>query len=440
MSTAFKSIVVKASHYLLISFVFSTFGLKCYAQGDFEKPPIDYLNAPVNDSVHRLSELTQSGELTLDYDEEFGYLKSVLKALDVPESSQTLVFSKTSLQLHRISPRHPRSLYFNDEVYVGYCQKGDVLELAATDPKQGAIFYTLSQDASDKPKLTRDRGGCLTCHASTRTQNVPGYLVRSVFPDAAGHPKLGSGSFTIDHKSEFKDRWGGWYVTGSHGSMRHMGNSVCRGEEHEFDREQGANVSGLDGYFRTATYLTPHSDIVALMVLEHQTQMHNAIAAANYETRQAIHQSFQMNELLERPEGYLSDSAIRRINAVVDKVVEHLFFVDEFQLTDKVVGSSPFSDEFESRGPKDLRGRSLREFDLTTRLFRYPCSYLIYSAAFDGLPDEARHRILDQMIEVLDGKDSSDRFAHLNDEVRANIREILVDTKPEFAARASTSR
>ncbi len=404
-----------------------------HAQQDgFERPPIDYMNTEVHDPVAVLAAKLKAGEVSLDYDKTFGYLKSVLKALDVPISSQTLVFSKTSLQLQRISPRRPRSLYFNDDVYVGYCQQGDVLEFAATDAEQGATFYTLEQLDDGKPKLVRDRGVCLSCHASNRTQNVPGYLVRSVFTDVAGQPKLGSKTFTTDHTSDIKDRWGGWYVTGNHGSMRHMGNTLSTGNEDKFDREVGANEVDLSQRFRGETYLSAHSDIVALMVLEHQTQMHNAIAAANYETRQAIYQSYQMNDLLQRPKNHLSDSAKRRIAASVDRVLKYLLMCDEFKLTDKVTGSTRFAEEFTARGKKDSKGRSLRDFDLHTRLFKYPCSYLIYSSGFDGLPDEVRSEVISRLILILEGRDTAPQYAHLTSDMRREILEILRDTKPEF--------
>lgn len=407
-------------------------------QGNFEREPINYLDAEVNDPVAQLSKKLESGETTLRYDDQFGYLQSVLEALDVPVSSQTLVFSKTSLQLHRISPRRPRALYFNDDVYVGYCQNGDVLEFAATDANQGAIFYTLKQSArDDQPSFVRDRGNCLSCHASSRTQGVPGYLIRSVFSDPAGRPKLGSGTFLTDHTSPFEQRWGGWYVTGNHGEMRHMGNTICEGDEYTFDRDPGANQSDLDEYIDTDDYIAPHSDIVALMVLEHQTQMHNAIAAANYETRQALHQSYQMNELLERPKDYISESAQRRIAASADRVLRYLLMVDEFQLTDAVKGASDFEAEFASRGIKDSRGRSLREFDLQTRLFKYPCSYLIHSPAFDALPKQVREQVVARLFAILEGRDDSPDFEHLTPKMRRDILDILIDTKPEFSGRAS---
>ena len=398
----------------------------------FERAPINYHETEVFDPVSKLAAKVVSGEIKLQHEADFGYLKSLLKALDIPVSSQTLVFSKTSLQLHRISPRNPRSLYFNDDVYVGYCQNGDVLELAATDPTQGAIFYTLSQQQQEKPSFIRDRGNCLTCHATGRTQNVPGYLMRSVFPDRSGQPRYGRGTMLTDSTSSFKERWGGWYVTGTHGDMRHMGNSICSDDTTPFDRETGANCNTLNQFIRTERFLSAHSDIVALMVLQHQSQMHNAIASANYETRQAIYQAEQMNELLERAADHLSETAERRINSAADRVVKHLLMCDEFTLTDQVTGSSEFTKEFEAVGKQDSRGRSLREFDLQTRVFRYPCSYLIHSDAFDGLPDLVRTKILEKLVNVLTLRDTGQEYQHLSPDMRRDILEILRDTKPEF--------
>ncbi|MFK8113896.1 MAG: hypothetical protein AB8B91_16965 [Rubripirellula sp.] len=394
-------------------------------------PPIEYMTTEVNDPVAKLSKKLKSGQLKLDHDGKLGYLKSVLKELDIPISSQTLVFSKTSMQLHRISPRKPRAIYFSDDVYVGYCQQGEVLELAATDTKQGATFYTIKQTDEQPAAVIRDRGLCLSCHSTNRTQNVPGYFVRSVYADFTGRPALGEGTFTTDHSSPFKERWGGWYVTGKHGEMSHMGNVLFR-DGKTFDYKIGANRESLAGVVSTDPYLSPHSDLVALMVLEHQTQMHNAIAWANYETRRALYQSNQMNELLDREPGTISESANRRINRAAENVLEYLLFHDEFVLQSPVSGSSNFQADFESRGERDQRERSLRDMELQTRLFRYPCSYLIYSPAFDGLPDEVRTRVLDRLADVLDGEEVPE-FTHLSPQMRREIAEILRDTKPEFA-------
>ncbi|NND98151.1 MAG: hypothetical protein HKN47_12560 [Pirellulaceae bacterium] len=400
----------------------------------YERAPINYDDTPVHDAVAKLNARLADGKAKLAFDNEHGYLASVLRELDIPVSSQTLVFSKTSMQLHAISPRMPRAIYFNDDVYVGWCKLGKVLEFATTDANQGAIFYTLNQTEKESPQFTRDRGTCLVCHSNHRTQNVPGYFVRSVFPQASGHPALGSGTYTTDSSSPFDERWGGWYVTGKHGRMRHMGNAILPSDALDLDREPGANQTKLDGFFATHRYLSPHSDLVALMVLEHQTQMHNAIASANYETREALHQSFEMNKLLERDADHISESAQRRMNAAAENVVDHLLMVDEFALQDTVEGTSDFAAEFQNRGPRDSKNRSLRQLDLQTRLFRYPCSYLIYNPAVDALPPKVHRLVVEKLMDVLEGRDESESYAHLTPSMKQEILEILRETKPGLFA------
>ncbi len=406
----------------------------------FEHPPISYGSTEVNDPVARLISRIESGEIQLEYESsKTGYLRSLLAALDIPLSSQTLVFSKTSMQVHKISPQRPRAIYFNDDVYVGYVQGRGMIELGATDPQQGAIFYGLAQqpptDQSVSPEIMRDRGQCIVCHASSRTQNVPGYLIRSVYPNRSGHPQFNQGSFNIDHKSPFDQRWGGWYVTGTHGAMQHLGNQTFDGDG-PVDLQLGANQESLDDLpFRLVLgekYPSAHSDIVALMVLEHQVQMHNAITFANFETRLAVHQNQTMNQILEREQDYVSESTERRIVAACERVIEYLFFCDEFELTDPVIGSSSFASEFTAAGPFDSQRRSLREFDLQKRIFRYPLSYLIYSESFDQLPDQVRLPIIARINQILSGQDTSEKFQHLNSEIRSAIRDILHETKPEI--------
>lgn len=402
------------------------------AQLDFDLEPINYSQSTPQDAVVRLQSKLDSGDLTLTYDDQHGYLKSILAELDIQHSSQVLVHSQTSFQLHKISPRRPRALYFNDESYVGWVQGGDVLEIMTTDPQLGQVFYTLNQQPSKRPRIVRDQGQCMICHSSARTQKVPGGLVRSVFVNAGGQPHYGSGTFTIDHSSPFEQRWGGWYVTGTHGKMRHMGNVISKSRLHpeDIDREFGANVTDLSSRFDVEPYLTSHSDIVALMVLEHQTQMQNLITAASYENRRAVHHDGIMNAALNRPGDYRSDSTGRRIKAAGDKLLRYLLFAEEFQLTAPVQGSTTFARDFESRGPRDSHGRSLRKLDLSTRLFKYPCSYLIYSPAFDALPKEVHRYVTTTLRDILTGKNQSEDFAHLSPTDRQAILEILTETKP----------
>jgi hypothetical protein len=397
---------------------------------------IRYSTAPVDDVVTRLQGRIDSGEVKLQRDENFGYLRSVLRALDVPESSQVLVFSKTSFQAPRIAPRTPRALYFNDRVAVGFVRTGDVLEFAALDPHLGIVFYTLDQDSGPKPHFDR-RDTCLQCHQSGGTLGVPGLVVRSVYPDSTGMPLFHAGTFVTDHRSPLKERWGGWYVTGNTGDQFHMGNAIVpdRNQPSELEKNETQNLTDLRNKIDTGAYLTPHSDVVALMTLEHQTRMVNLMTRVGWEAKLAQFDDAAINKALNRPAGELSDSANHRIDSAVEELVEYLLFSGEVKLTAPVQGTSAFAREFAAQGPKDASGRSLREFDMHTRMFRYPCSYMIYSEAFDGMPAVVRERVYRRMWQVLTTDEKKPAFAHLSASDRQAIREIVAATKkglPEY--------
>ena len=331
--------------------------------------------------------------MKLEFDEAHGYLRSVLRALGIPVESQVLVFSKTSFQAAAISPEWPRALYFNDSTAVGSVHSSDLLEFASVDPKLGVVFYTLDQKKVEKPHFDRRDAACLQCHDSGGpTLGVPGLMVRSVYPDPTGMPVFQAGDFFTDQRSPLKERWGGWYVTGTHGEMTHMGNAVARDRDHPETLEgaAGLNVTDLSGKFDTGSYLSPHSDIVALMTLEHQARMTNLITRVGYETAITIEGQSAFNQAYHQPVEELSDVARHRIDSAVEQLVEYMLFVDETKLHAPIKGTSGFAEAFQKSGPQDRKGRSLRDFDLTQRMFRYPLSYMIYSEAFDGMPEAAR--------------------------------------------------
>lgn len=412
-------------------------GLFSLRAQDLNQPPINYDTATPENMVSRVQAELAAGKLKLTHEDDRGYLKSALAALNVPQSSQVLVFSKTSLQRGRISPKTPRAVYFNDDVYIGFCLRGEVMEVSVADPQLGTVFYTLDQEPAERPRFARQTETCLICHASSATRGVPGHLVRSVHPDRGGEPILGSGTYRTDDTSPFDERWGGWYVTGWHGKMEHLGNRVYRNRR-DYDDPQPAgeaqNVTDLRPFFSTGPYLSPHSDLVALMVLGHQVTVHNRISRAILETRSALYYQDELNKALKEPPGTKYDSVKSRIASVGDDLVKAMLFSEEAKLTDKVEGTTGFAKEFAARGPFDKKGRSLREFDLTTRLFKYPCSYLVYTESFDKMPAVVRDYVLRRMYDVLTGKLTDKAFAHLTEVDRQAILEILRDTKPNLPA------
>jgi len=412
------------------------------SEDEFEHAPIEYSKAVPDNVVSRLQQQLEQGERALEYAPDHGYLPALLNALQIPFDSQMLVFSKTSLQRSRISAQTPRALYFNDDVYVGYCHAGDVLEVSVADATLGAVFYSLEQDADQPARLERQTHKCLLCHSTSQTGNYPSHLVRSVFADASGLPLLAEGSVRVDHTTPLEQRWGGWYVTGSHGSQSHLGNLIVRQTPvtRPVQNANGLNVVDLAERFPVEHYLTPHSDIVALMVLEHQTLMHNLITKASFDTRRALHYESEFNRTLGEPANNRLDSTTRRIANAGEKLLQGLLFTDEAPLTAPLVGTSGFAASFAVAGPHDDQQRSLRDLDLQSRLFKYPCSYLIYSPAFEALPNEmksylaSRLRVLlgDPTAEVaFERTDDEEDFAHLSKADRRAILEILQATQPE---------
>ena len=414
---------------------------------DSEDEAIRYRQSQPDDAIARLQKEIDAGHIHLTSNGRQGVLLSLLKQLKIPVESQLLVFSKTSFQRELIAPTNPRALYFNDHTYIGWVQGSSILEAATMDPRLGMVFYTADQDSPGKLVFKRGTDECLQCHETTMSNKVPGNIMRSVFTHVDGQPEYSAGTYLTDDSSPMEERWGGWYVTGTHGGIRHMGNVTVRGERENItiDRGAGANVTNLARFFQTSHYLQPTSDIVALMVAEHQTRIQNLIIRAGYQTRIAERYDAALNRDLNRPEGYHSDSMHSRIVSVCEPLVKGILFTDEPPLANPIVGSNHYTAQFESLSAinheADRRERSLRELDLKRRLMRYRCSYMIYSDAFRALPARAREYVFQRLIEVLTGKDTSKPFAILTaaTEERAAILDILTETDPEFAAFRKTN-
>lgn len=409
-----------------------------WGQDDFEGAPIHYSDSTPDNRVSRLIAEVEAGKVKLESNREQGYLPSLLKALEVPVESQMLVFSKTSLQTRRISPRTPRAIYFSDDVYVGFCLLGDVIEITAADPKLGAVFYTLDQTKPELPTLKRQTDSCLVCHSSSRTDGVPGHLARSLFVDQSGQPIFSAGSHMVDYTTPLADRWGGWYVTGTHGAQQHMGNLVIAGNRVDgpVDNSAGQNVQTVTDRFNTSRYLSPHSDIVALMVFEHQILVHNRLTKAGFATRQALDYDRTMKEALGDDTPGLLESTERRIESAAHNLVDAILLMGEAPLTEPIKGTAGFEEVFEKAGPHDPQQRSLRQLDFERRLFVYPCSYLIYSEAFDALPPEALEVVWERLAGILSGEVTDAKYAHLSADDRRAIAEILLATKEGIPAEA----
>ena len=391
--------------------------------GSPEDPAIAYSTAPVSNAVSEINKKLRDGAAQLTFDGRSGYLRSALSALGIAVDSQVLVFSPTSLQRKRINETNPRALFFNDRVALGWVRDDEVIEVAAQDAKAGIVFYTLEQRQADRPEFQR-AFTCLACHMAGDTLGVPGMLMFSTTsPPGSGAPAK---SVMTDHRSPLERRWGGWFVTGSSGSVRHGGNeSTTIGAGHDRDL---ASVTGL---FDGDGYQSMSSDIVALLVLSHQIHMINLLTRVGWEARAAdpaLHAPFVAAPGEER-------QIAQMMSGIATEVVDYLLFVDEAPLADRIQGSSAFAQRFAAIGPRDAKGRSLHDLDLTRRLMKYPCSYEIYSDAFDALPPSAKAPIYQRMWQVLSGEERGGRYrAALSLADRRAIVEILKDTKRDLPA------
>ncbi len=402
----------------------------------------DAAEADLMDPVAELMLRLEAGETELPRDPDWGYLPAVLEALDIPLSSQSLVFSRTSLQVDMIAPWAPRAIYFNDDVYVGYTVDGLVLEIASVDPDGGTVFYTADQRNERDAGIRLDDLTCKGCHETGITGGVSGVMMRSFLTDRMGNTVTPIRERPVDDRTPMPERFGGWYVTGT-STLQHAGNVRAEPMVHEIDRPtdfledfvlgDGTNTTALDDHFDQSFYLAEGSDIVALMVLAHQTRVHNliTIAAEGADEAAAELQLLRLTTGEDVDGDALPQAVVDRLDFEAELLVRGMLFY-RAEPIGTVEGTTSFATEFEARGPRDSKGRSLRDFSLDDRLFEYPMSFLVYSDAWDALPMMVKERAYLRIHEILTGDDSPD-YPLLDAERRRAILDILLETKPDFS-------
>jgi hypothetical protein len=401
-----------------------------------EYPSIEYSTRTRTDRVAQLRDRIEGGMVELAFEERGGYLTALLEQLDISVSSQTLVFTRTSLQARQISPRRPRAIYFNDDVYVAWVQGSEVIEISAVDPVMGGVFYTLGQDTADAGDFVIETGLCLECHDSYGLTGggAPRHLVGSMLPDASGRAVYHEGWRLTDDRTPLRERWGGWYVTGTHGDVTHRGNVIVSSPEDVsgLDFAATGNREELSDLVDTSPYLSGHSDIVALLVLEHQVHVQNEITRLGYDARTSLYHDEVEGRSPAPGDTRASAETLQVIATVGEGLIRAMLLVDEAPLEANIEGTSGFAEQFELRGVPDNQGRSLRDLNLRRRLFEYPLSYLIYSRSFDALPGEAKAFVYRRLAELLGGDDRPEDYAHISEAQGRAILDILRDTKPDF--------
>ena len=388
---------------------------------DDEYEVIEYGTSDLQDIVSRLQERIIAKEATLSFSTDRGYLDSVLQELNISSTSQILVFSKTSLQQPLISPETPRALYFNDEVYVGWVQGSGILEVASMDPDLGPVFFTLEQKETETPVFNREYELCLRCHDSLSLSGggTPRFIMSSNYTGILGQLVSHEGSVMTTSRTPIRSRWGGWFVSGLHGEQKHLGNVIIESAADLSDERlaTSGNLFSIAEASNLAPYISPFSDIVALMVIEHQIEVQNEIARVNFQSRTLLADD-KINDI------ELNDELL----SIAEGLIDSLFMTGQPEFLARINGTSGFSENFMSRGKKDSQGRSLRELDLSKSLFKYPFSYLIYSDAYASLPKKVREIIGQRIKEVLSPEYSGDFYPHISPSSKIIIAEILDDT------------
>lgn len=382
---------------------------------DLFSPVHGYHTQELNDPFTRLIADVKSGKRELDNSSSKAFIASMLEHLDVPASSQLLIFSRTSLQTRRISGSNPRAVYFNENVYVGYIPGGSV-EIISLDPELGGIFHIFDRPKNDaKPVFERGGGLCVDCHSVAKTRRVPGLSTRSVIPGANWGKLVAFSDNQMGHQIPLSERFGGWHVTGDSGITDHKGNLTGQ-------RVGGKIVTEViepGTEFDWSAYLTETSDILPHLILEHQAGFMNLVLEATYRARTYQHIG----------KGEIKPEHVAVLHGLADELVRYLLFADEAKFPAGGIRVDPqYREDFLADRKEASNGISLKDLDLETRIFKHPCSYLIHSDVFEATSDLFKQRVYQVLGEALSIEKPNPDFAYLSVTEKEAIRGILRET------------
>lgn len=409
---------------LLLMIIFYCSSVSADAEEFFELGPIHYSASEPKNNTSELAKKIYAPVNGVFSDLDF--LKAILEELDVPAESQVLVYSKTSAQKKRIFPRYPRAIYFSESTYVGYVPGGAV-EVITHDPRLGLVFYLIESKRSKLEQENRNVGfkvirekSCLSCHVTSNTRDVPGLFLRSVMTDDHGEVDFKQESHIVDDETPLSKRWGGWYVTGNWSGVKHMGNDFK-------GRSKLQKLENLIGKIQVNRYIKSTSDVAALMVLEHQCKIHTILVEAKLLYERAVH----LENALKLTGAFNGENsaAMRTARNSAEEIVSALLFCNEADIAgDGIQGGREFEEAFTAMARSAKSGKHLRKFRLYGRLFKYRCSYMIHSEAFDALPDMLKKLTFKRLHEVLTAETPPEKYQHLKRREKKIILEILQET------------
>ena len=381
---------------------------------DLDDPVHAYWTKPLHDPFTSFLKELKAGTVKLDRSSELAFVKSLLRALNISEHSQMLVFSTTSLQLRFISQRNPRAVFFNQSIYLGYIPGGRI-EIISLDPELGGIFYIFDIPKENRPIAPDRSDKCMHCHAKASIGNVPGLVIKSVLPGQRGGSIDSFRRAETGHQIPFSERYGGWHVTGKHSIKEHWGNKI--GTLFKGKISTTGNLPGQ--HFDLARYPAKTSDILAHLLAEHQAGFVDRVIECTYRAR--AYRKAGGNKLRPEHREILKSQAAG--------LVRYILFADEAKIPPPGIGGDPsLKDDFLSAARYDRSGRSLRDFDLKDHIFKYRCSYMIHSPVFRGMPDWFRKEVYHQLKNALRSGPASRDFTYLTPAEKKAIAEILIAT------------
>ena len=374
---------------------------------DFKHEVHGYLDISPSDPFSKFMKRIEKGAVSLNYESDHAYLNSLFKELGISPHSQLLVYSTTSLQLSRISPRNPRAIYFSDDIYLGYVPGGQI-EIIGIDPQLGAIPYIFNlPQAKDTthPQIYRSKR-CMNCHASKEMGGAPSLLVGSVIPGPGGGTLDAFRRNIFGHNIPYAKRFGGWHITGNNPFPQSWANQTGimeNGEIHKISNPPGK-------YFTWQNYPVQGSSIIPHLLLEHQIGFTNLCISATYQFRE------------------INNSKDTFIDQQSDLLISYILFENEVSLPEnRIDKKTKYALDFEGYEKENQTQDSLRRLNLDSRIFDLRCSYMLFSNSFSGLPHPLKMSIFQKLYHLLSCPQDKlpSRFSYLEQAERKKIKIIL---------------